>query len=855
MNQRSMNSEESPDQYSRDMGLVTSEKLFFKAFNYLPNVMTLSTQEGIFIETNAAFTEILGYTREEAVGSNALDIVWIDPGERSRFSKVLNDKGSIYKMEVHFWHKNGNEVVALISSVKVMIGGNEYILSSIVDITDRIDAQEALDRYRFLFDEVQDSIILINTKSGRIVDANKTALRTYGYTRDEMLKLNFGLLHSMDEKGKTHDARIYYKGRLFESLHQRKDGSPIYVEICSSTMTVKKHKYLLCVIRDISERKQAEVLRRKDAEEIMELYNNAPCGYVSLDSSSLILRINDTLVKWLGVERDEVIGKRRLSEFLVDSSLELFKKLQPALAKEGVTKDLELEVIGGDGSIMTTLVNIRMVKDETGRCVMGNVIVTDITSRKKMERSVRLSEEKYRSIFENAVEGMFQAHPDRSYLNINPACASMFGYSSPVEMMQAVGDLYQTYDSAEEAERHYRLLIENGSIRDCIAKRLRKDGSTFWTSVNALAVYDESGRVRWVEGCYIDVTERIKHLEELEYINEHDPLTGLFNRTYFEKVLNNPDSKRINGILMCDIDGLKLVNDSIGHRAGDDLLIAATEVLKKCSGADNILARVGGDEFAVLMSDANTNVLNIRARQIQQEVEAYNTRDPLIPLSITVGVAFRDNQTLSVFDLIKMADNNMYRQKLLSSQSARSAIVKTLMKTLEARDFGTENHAVRLAEFMRSFADKVGFPIWRMEDLMLFSQFHDIGKVGVPDRILFEPGALNQEEKFEMQKHCEIGYRIAQSSPDLAPISELILRHHEWWNGQGYPLGLQGSEIPIECRMLAIVDAYDAMTCDRPYRRAMSHEAAVQELLACKGTQFDPELVGVFLECISDPHN
>ncbi|MEQ8173723.1 MAG: PAS domain S-box protein [Syntrophomonadaceae bacterium] len=851
MNQRSVNNEEGVDKYRNDLSLVRSEELFLKAFNYLPNVMILSTLEGVFVETNAAFTEILGYTREEAAGKNALHIAWINPGERARFLDVLNKEGSIYKMEAHFWHKEGHEVVALISSVKVMIGGREYILSSIIDITDRINTQETLERYRYLFDEVQDNIILINMKNGKIVDANNTALRTYGYTRDEMLKLELGLLCGMNENSRKHDARKNWRGLLFESLHQRRDGSPFYAEISASTMTVKKHKYLLCVIRDISERKQAESLRRKDAEEIMELYNNAPCGYVSLDSNNVILRINDTLIKWLGVTREEVVGKRKLSEFLVDNSRQYSKKLRSSLRKQGGAKGLELEIIGGDGSLITALVNIQVLKDETGRCIMGNATLTDTTARKRMERSVRLSEEKYRSIFENAVEGMFQAHLDRSYINVNPACASMFGYLSPEEMLAAVDDVYQTYDSPDEAERIDKLLIEHGFIRDCIVKRLRKDKSTFWTSVNALAVYDESGKVRWIEGCYIDVTERIKHLEELEYLNEHDPLTGLNNRTYFEKTLTAPAANRINGILMCDIDGLKLVNDSIGLQAGDDLLIAATEVLKKCCDANDILARVGGDEFAVLLSDIDVNVLNKRARQIQKEVEAYNTRDPLIPLCITVGVAFREERSASVFDLIKMADNNMYRQKLLSSQSARSSIVKTLMKTLEARDFGTENHAVRLAELMRIFANKVGFPLWKMEDLMLFSQFHDIGKVGVPDRILFKPGSLDQEEKFEMQKHCEIGYRIAQSSPDLAPISELILQHHEWWNGQGYPLGLKGSEIPIGCRMLSIVDAYDAMTSDRPYRRAMSHEAAVQELIACKGTQFDPDLVAVFLECIS----
>lgn len=133
-------------------------------------------------------------------------------------------------------------------------------------------------------------------------------------------------------------------------------------------------------------------------------------------------------------------------------------------------------------------------------------------------------------------------------------------------------------------------------------------------------------------------------------------------------------------------------------------------------------------------------------------------------------------------------------------------------------------------------------------DLRLFAQFHDIGKVGIPDQILFKNGPLTLEEMVIMKRHCEIGYRIAQASPDLLPIAEWILKHHEWWNGKGYPLGLKGEEIPLECRILAIADAYDAMTNDRPYRKALTREEALSEIKKCSGTQFDPRLVDMFLK-------
>lgn len=147
---------------------------------------------------------------------------------------------------------------------------------------------------------------------------------------------------------------------------------------------------------------------------------------------------------------------------------------------------------------------------------------------------------------------------------------------------------------------------------------------------------------------------------------------------------------------------------------------------------------------------------------------------------------------------------------------------------------------------MASLARSLELPEDRFNYLLLLAQFHDLRKVGIPDRILFKPGPLTEEEWREIQKHSEIGHRIAQSVPDLAPIADWILKHHERWDGHGYPLGLSGEDIPLECRILAIADAYDSMTSDRPYRKAMSREEAIGELKRCMGTQFDPQLTEKF---------
>ncbi len=339
--------------------------------------------------------------------------------------------------------------------------------------------------------------------------------------------------------------------------------------------------------------------------------------------------------------------------------------------------------------------------------------------------------------------------------------------------------------------------------------------------------------------------------ERLQYIGFHDSLTGLYNRAYFElKVRHFEKNISRVGLLICDLDGLKMVNDTLGHDSGDQLLIEAAKILRACFNADDIVARIGGDEFAVIVPDGDDSMLKKAKGAILCCINSYNNNKPQVPMSMSVGYSTAADFGVPINDLYKEADNNMYREKLYQSQSVRSALVQTTMKLLEARDFITEGHASRMQDMVTALGKAVGLSEAKLVDLRLLAQFHDIGKVGVPDRILLKQGPLTLEETVEMQRHCDIGYRIAIASADLLPIADWILKHQEWWNGGGYPLKLVGEKIPVECRILAIVDAYDAMTSDRPYRKAMSREMAIAELKRCAGTQFDPALVEQFCNLI-----
>lgn len=351
-----------------------------------------------------------------------------------------------------------------------------------------------------------------------------------------------------------------------------------------------------------------------------------------------------------------------------------------------------------------------------------------------------------------------------------------------------------------------------------------------------------------------EISERRYTESLLQYRGFHDVMTGLYNRTYFEEELQRLDKRDDGsvGLIMLDVDGLKLINDSLGHSRGDNLLKSTAQILLSCFREQDVVSRIGGDEFAVLLSPADPEMLDQASERIRAKAREFNNGQSQFLISLSIGCALAEGCSIPMRELYKQADNNMYREKLHQRKSSRSTIVQTVMELLRARDYITEGHGDRLQKIVFDLGNYLGLSSSTISDLRLFAQFHDIGKVGIPDRILLKAGPLDTEEKTEMQQHSEIGYRIAQSAPELLPIADWVLKHHEWWNGEGYPLALSGEEIPLECRILAIADAYDAMTSDRPYRKAMSHVAAIRELQACAGKQFDTTLVNIFVSLNGD---
>lgn len=380
---------------------------------------------------------------------------------------------------------------------------------------------------------------------------------------------------------------------------------------------------------------------------------------------------------------------------------------------------------------------------------------------------------------------------------------------------------------------------------------------TYWKQLSGIIfvvvtvlVVTVSLNIRANKKLKIDMVKIAEREEKIKYLSFHDKLTGLYNRAYFEdklKYLDDPHNFPIS-IIIGDINGLKVTNDVFGHFEGDKLLQKTASTLKKSCRSQDIIARYGGDEFAIILPKTT----NSAAGKICTRIKMLCKENciGMVSASISLGWATKKRIKQNIQNVIREAEDMMYRHKLLESSSVRNAIISSLESSLHEKNIESKEHTLHLIKTTAKMGTILGLSSSEMDDLNLLARLHDIGKIAVEERVLRKKGKLTQDEVVEIQKHCEAGYRIAKSSHTLSSISKHILYHHERWDGQGYPHGLKKDEIPLLSRILSIADAYDAMVSDRPYRKALSEEAAIKELKKCSGNQFDPKLVTVFISMI-----
>lgn len=457
----------------------------------------------------------------------------------------------------------------------------------------------------------------------------------------------------------------------------------------------------------------------------------------------------------------------------------------------------------------------------------------------------KASEEKYRALFENSIDGIGIRSKDGKFIDLNNSLVKMLGYDSKEELINIdiSKDIY--VDKSDFLKINS---LEKGSS---LARLKKKNGKIIWAEITPRIVTDSKIGV-YYESTVRNVTRSVEKEEEIKFLNFYDKLTGLYNRVYFEEEMKRMDHKRYYplAIILVDINGLRLINDTFGFEAGNVVLKDVAYGLKNSCRQGEIIARWGGDEFIIAlgkMSEKDAAKVSERIIENCSKIFYKNTA-----INVSLGCSIKNNESEDLRDVITEAENRMLRHKLFELDSVSSSAILSLERALWEKSNETEEHATRLKNLALMIGRKINLTASMLDDLTLLASLHDIGKVAISDNILSKKAKLSKKEWEIIKKHPETGYQIAKSSPQLAHIAEYILYHHEWWDGSGYPSGIKGAEIPLISRLLSLIDAYDVMTEGRVYKPSFTIAQSIEEIKKFSGRQFDPELADIFIKIIED---
>ncbi|RFZ77834.1 PAS domain S-box protein [Lacrimispora amygdalina] len=705
-----------------------------------------------------------------------------------------------------------------------------------------------------LFDKTHDAISLVEYHNGgfRFIRNNALHQRLTGVS-------NIHGVTPVQLAGEEVGAKLetYYEQCLrtsrpvsYEQSFQFEPGHRVWQTEVTPVFSGGTIRYLLCSSKDVSELKKVQGEKEVLAQRLNAMFDRHTAIMLIVEPfSGKILDANPAACEFYGYSKEE-FGALLVNDINTLPPEEVKKNRM--MTYEGKRRFFTLphRLKNGD----TRLVDICSCPISDGENTLLYSIIFDVTDREIYREELYTEKEMLRTTLRSIGDGVVTTDNFGVIGSLNDVAQEMTGWTND----EAKGKLFTEVfcllneETGAPVENPIRKVLDTGRIVGLANHTVlaNRHGQYIPIADSAAPIQTENGETFGVVMVFRDVSVIKEHSRQIEFLSDHDPLTGLFNRRYVEKIMDGLDvaENLPISVIIGDVNGLKITNDVFGPRAGDTLLQNVTSLLKETCNSDDLIARWGGDEFVVFMLRTSLKDAEEVVHQIM------DTRIPIngsgLLLSMSLGCASKEGLDIGIEDVMREAEESMYHKKLLNGQSYRNAVINTLLATLYEKSNETEEHSNRMERHCHSIGRALRLSSKEMAELSLLALLHDIGKVGIHLDILRKPGPLTSVEWEEMKRHPEIGCRIAQATPELSSVADLILAHHERWDGTGYPYGLKEEEIPLACRILAVTDAYDAMTNDRTYRAAKSREDAISELLDNAGSQFDPEITTLFIDIL-----
>jgi len=691
--------------------------------------------------------------------------------------------------------------------------------------------------YETLFSASGHAIVKVDAQY-IVIEANESFLGRFGDRFETVLKED---IVSMQEhknlllKGEN----VTFESNRYDPFDKSYDLVITYIPIIKEDV----FKGVFIIYKDVTNEKLATIELKRQLKIFESLFKNSSEAIVRIDKEQRIIDINENFESFFGYSLAEIKGKT--TDKLISKVDELHHNLELTnTLLKGEKVVIEGKRYAKDGSGKDFLIQgVPIILDDD--VIGGYGIYTNVSELKEATKKIADQKVIFEALFKNSSDAIIRFDNEHNIIEINENFTDLFGYSLEEIKDKKLDDIL----ISEEYNGHTLELtrkVLNGERIYYEEARKGKNAEYLYVQIKGVPIIEED-KIIGGYAIYTNITDKKCAEEKIIYMSYHDQLTGVYNRRFIEEkmAMMDRENKLPVALIMADVNGLKLTNDAFGHNVGDALLKRIAEILAQNCRPSDWLARLGGDEFVILMPDTDALYAEMVVNQIQEMCKDAQFNNLNLSMSFGSDAKMTADEPMSI--LFNRVENYMYRHKLIESPSFRGKMFEAIIKTLHEKYKREERHSSKVSLYCESIGNALKWSKRDIQDLKTAGWLHDIGKIAINENALNKEGKLTDDEWKTIKKHSEIGYRILSSVNEMSDLADSVLAHHERYDGTGYPKALSGEEIPIFARIIMVADAYDAMTTARTYRSILTKEEAIEELLINAGTQFDPEIVNVFV--------
>lgn len=695
----------------------------------------------------------------------------------------------------------------------------------------------------------KESTLVKMYKDFKLNRINPAMITLYGQSEEEIINTETPARFFCDLEEYAHD----WMQLLDKSHHNtvtkklRKDGEARY--ITGDYTCLYEHNGLImgvfCNQRDITK----EMLAAEDTQE-RELYlrtvlETTRDGYFAMDEDLNIIDFNEAYCRMSGYTREELVGMS-IHEHTIDDGKEATVARVNRIHEMG-SELFETRHKRKDGTFYDVEISVSTLAPSEMKLIC---FMRDITERKQLESFFLIEKDLFKNTIHSAADAVISTDAGGNVVIMNSMAESMTGWTQDEAAGKRIEDVLKIIDGSGKNLRKVALrsITSNKTIEiteDCVL--CTKDNKQIFIELSAAPITGSENGIMGAVVMFKDITKRREERKNFEDLSFRDALTGLNNRRYLDEALASMSKEGSFPltVMVVDVNGLKLTNDAFGHTAGDTLLKSVAKICREVTRNGDIVCRTGGDEFVLILPNSD----RAQAKALKDRIVsvASKTNIDSLMVSLAIGYSVMRSPHENFEDIFTEADNNMYRNKLRYGKTVKKKTIDKLVNKLNRKHNEIHQHNKNVERYAEALAESLKLPPKEIEDIRLAANMHDIGKVMVPKDILQKEDTLTEKETNQIRKHSEIGYQLLKEVDEYKHLADIVLSHHEWWNGQGYPRNLKEKQIPLQARIISIADAFETMIGNRRYKDPISMDEAVTELRACAGTQFDPELVERFI--------